>query len=548
MDNFVNAAMSAMFLTALFLIIIKLLTDLKLTKVTSAFARVSLTTVITGIIFLCGCVITRNLFYGSTDILDADKIFGAKNAVEIPFYSNAIRFIGKISGTHEYLIAFILSFALVLFIVWQAYRVIAQEHGDDSAENLFPLILTCPAFCLLFIPAEILLSFEGIMLLAAIPFYIIFLLFFGHKLSYALNRVFLAVNLVINSIIIYGVISGEGFDRHALDWRLLYLIIPYIVVLLCIALYSKYKHFKSGRVLNDYAIYAIIFISSVLFKWFILLTGACFKGGEFSSIIHQLFNNRFGQGGDTLRYLYFITEYLFVEEIVSSICFGVACCFLYATAKIEYKKESAVELLAMVVVFPCAVIYMGALPQSMFLAFTISSIYFARKKNFMLASIFGGFSAIVNVQGILILVFVIYEYFIRRQRLEKFKDILSNFKKDILWLLIIPLGMVVHLLLNDNWGGSEATSVFPQTALVFLAVIGVFYAIKCNLRTSYALYGIAYAGMMYFSGQAISGMMCCIPLFFIIAGIKNNWARFAVMFGLGIFSSVYLMYSFFGNI
>lgn len=135
-------------------------------------------------------------------------------------------------------------------------------------------------------------------------------------------------------------------------------------------------------------------------------------------------------------------NYTLAGLVISNLAYAVAAYFLYELVRLDYEKEDAYRAIIYLSVFPTAYFLHAAYTESLFLALSIGSFYFARKKRWLLAGIFGMLSAATRITGILLVPVLVIEYL--SQKNYKIRDI----RPDILWIGIIGLGLLAYLILN----------------------------------------------------------------------------------------------------
>lgn len=135
-------------------------------------------------------------------------------------------------------------------------------------------------------------------------------------------------------------------------------------------------------------------------------------------------------------------NYMLTGLVISNLAYAVAAYFLYELVKLDYEKEDAFRAVVYLSVFPTAYFLHAVYTESLFLALSIGSFYFARKKRWLLAGILGMLSAATRITGILLLPVLIVEYV--SQKNYKIRDM----RPDILWIGIIGLGLLAYLILN----------------------------------------------------------------------------------------------------
>jgi hypothetical protein len=102
--------------------------------------------------------------------------------------------------------------------------------------------------------------------------------------------------------------------------------------------------------------------------------------------------------------------------------------------------------------------------ESLFLFTTLAAIYFSRKGNYLLASLFGFYAAFTRSLGIIVLVPVIYELILRtiKEKPSGRSAIMKRLGDFALPLLIIPCGLLAYLFLNYKVTGDAFTFLVAQ--------------------------------------------------------------------------------------
>ncbi len=124
-----------------------------------------------------------------------------------------------------------------------------------------------------------------------------------------------------------------------------------------------------------------------------------------------------------------------VGLLVSNISFFLSLLVLYKLIIIDFSRKIALLTIIMLLIFPTS-FYFGALySESLFLLLTLLAFLSARKKNWILAGIFGGLASATRIFGILLFFSFLIEAY---QQKEKFKK--------WFWILLIPSGLIFYML------------------------------------------------------------------------------------------------------
>lgn len=133
-----------------------------------------------------------------------------------------------------------------------------------------------------------------------------------------------------------------------------------------------------------------------------------------------------------------VDNHFFYSTIFGLIISNLAllCCLilLFKLVSVDYPKKIAYWTIIALLTFPTS-FFLGSLySESLFLLLTLSSFYFARKKKWVLAGIFGGVASATRIFGILILPALILEAY---QQKQSFKNAWGIF--------LVPLGLLSYM-------------------------------------------------------------------------------------------------------
>jgi len=145
-------------------------------------------------------------------------------------------------------------------------------------------------------------------------------------------------------------------------------------------------------------------------------------------------------------------NYLLGGIIVSNVAYFLALIYLYKLSQLEFDSQVAARAVVYLSVFPTAFFFLGVYTESLFLLFVVAAFYYARKGNWLAASIAGLLAALTKQLGLLLLLPLLYEYLAQSSKLKaqssKFQFPTSNFqlRSDVLLLALIPIGTLAFLL------------------------------------------------------------------------------------------------------
>jgi hypothetical protein len=140
-------------------------------------------------------------------------------------------------------------------------------------------------------------------------------------------------------------------------------------------------------------------------------------------------------------------NYLLGGIIVSNVAYFLALVYLYKLTQLEFDSQAAVRTVVCLSVFPTALFLLGVYTEAPFLLFAISAFYYARKGNWLAASVMGLLAALTKQLGLLLLLPLLYEYLAERE------FAIRSVQRDVLLLSLIPLGTLAFLLFRHFYIG-----------------------------------------------------------------------------------------------
>lgn len=263
---------------------------------------------------------------------------------------------------------------------------------------------------------------------------------------------------------------------------------------------------------------------------------------------------------------YVVHNYYMAGILVSNISFVVAGFYLYKLTHLENIEDTAFRANKYMIIYPFAFFFGIAYTESLFIALTVMTVYYIRKRNWLIAGICGFLTVLTRNQGILILVpafveFVLYIKEARSYNKEKGSISIKGIVKNGTCLLIIPYGTLVYLFINkivtgnwfeflkiqkEHWSNSFGffaenlknhvlnmlaydpsfrISLWIPQVVTFFFVIGLtIYGVK-KLRTSYAAYMLAYILVSFSPTWLLSGpryIAGLFPIYILLAIAAKN--------------------------
>jgi len=213
--------------------------------------------------------------------------------------------------------------------------------------------------------------------------------------------------------------------------------------------------------------------------------------------------------------------------LVSFICTIVAGALLAGLAGLDSDEREARRAMLYLFVFPTAYFLFTPYTEALFLALSLASFYCARKGDWATAGATGALAAATRLHGILLLPALVLEGF-----LQKGLD-----KKKLAWLILIPLGLLAYLTINQAvFGNPTAFMEIQKQAWSKQAVApwdtatelikGVFLNPPSGNRTTAA--ELPLAGLVLAIALLVWGARKLRPSYQIYA-----WGNLAIILGTG---------------
>lgn len=257
----------------------------------------------------------------------------------------------------------------------------------------------------------------------------------------------------------------------------------------------------------------------------------------------------------------FSFEQFFVALILSSIIFLLGLLMFKKLIKLDYKEKIALSSIIFLLIFPASFFFATVYSEALFFLLAVSSFYFARKKQWFLASILGLLLSATRIVGIAIFPALLLEFYLQNKTL---------FSRKVFSIFLSPLGFIFYSLFNYfNFGNAfqfikaqgnlanersvDQIILFPQTlfryfnillnvspstyewwvallelsAFIFASLM-LFFAWKKKIRASYLLFSLI-AFLIPTSTGTFSGLtryiLALFPIFIAIALLKDRWIK-----------------------
>lgn len=126
-----------------------------------------------------------------------------------------------------------------------------------------------------------------------------------------------------------------------------------------------------------------------------------------------------------------------VGALMPRLAFAIALLFVYRLASIELGQDNAARVSFYLALYPAAMFFSAAYPESLFLLFSAAAFYYARRRGFWLAAFCCVVASLTRLQGLLLAIPLIYELYRN--------GLLRRPNPKLLSLLLVPIGTVIFM-------------------------------------------------------------------------------------------------------
>lgn len=174
----------------------------------------------------------------------------------------------------------------------------------------------------------------------------------------------------------------------------------------------------------------------------------------------------------------FFNNYLYASLAASSVCFGTAGAMFYKLMRLDYDKQTSMRAIKFLCLIPGVFFFSAPMSESLFLLCSVSCIYFARKRKWPIACLFGGYAAFTRTLGLVLIVPIIFEfvnYLVNKEFIPektsdserpKFARSLGGVKLTVLVntfsILLIPAGFAAYCYINYKISGDPFKFLYYQ--------------------------------------------------------------------------------------
>ncbi|MCX7922324.1 MAG: glycosyltransferase family 39 protein [Clostridia bacterium] len=260
-------------------------------------------------------------------------------------------------------------------------------------------------------------------------------------------------------------------------------------------------------------------------------------------------------------------NYFLSAVLCSNISLILACFYLQKLVKTEFEESFCVPTIKYLLIFPFSFFFGLAYTESLFMALSIMTFYYLRKKDWVTAGICGMLAALTRNFGLLLLIPALVEYLIVSGTVEnlkkkRFLTIISHFFREGIYIFLMPIGFVIYLYINKSvtgdwfrfltiqknhwnnsfgffgenvrnhfmnaltttWDSAARVSLWiPQVFIFIITILFIFYGLN-KLRVSYLAYMVAYLLVTFSPTWLLSGPRYISALFpiYLLLGLASR--------------------------
>ncbi|MDX2141265.1 MAG: mannosyltransferase family protein [Chloroflexota bacterium] len=253
----------------------------------------------------------------------------------------------------------------------------------------------------------------------------------------------------------------------------------------------------------------------------------------------------------------FVGSALAAGVLVSNLCLFGALVFLYRLTEFEFDANAAGRTVFYIAAFPTAFFFSAVYTESTFLLFTVSTMYFARRRMWAWAALFGVLCASSRIVGVVIWGIVGLEWLRAHgwtlgtiHKMQSWRNLLKALRVDWLNLAIIcliPLGLITYMVfLNQQFGDPFAFSttqsawgrqMLGPVAIIWRDLTGLFggnfwtgdiwYHVILDLGAFFAVLGLAF--VIWRRLGASYALYCLISILIPASSGTGSLSRYALV-------------------
>lgn len=134
-----------------------------------------------------------------------------------------------------------------------------------------------------------------------------------------------------------------------------------------------------------------------------------------------------------------VGNHLIAGLVISNVAFFFALLYLYKLVEHEFERPVARRAIFYISIFPTAIFFSAVYTESLFLFLTVASFYYMRERRWWAAGAIGFFAALTRVEGLLLTVPFIIEWFLA------YRSHLVPMLARLVPIVLIPIGLGCYM-------------------------------------------------------------------------------------------------------
>jgi Gpi18-like mannosyltransferase len=201
-------------------------------------------------------------------------------------------------------------------------------------------------------------------------------------------------------------------------------------------------------------------------------------------------------------------ELALTAMFISHVCLLVALFFLHRLALLfDYSVADADRAIFYLALFPTSHFLSLPMTESMFLACTICSFYFAKREKWLAAALFGILASTTRQIGLVLLPALAVLYWETYRPLNS----ISKLRKSGLALLLIPTGLVAFMVYLHNLTGNYLA--FNQVQVAWGRELGMFWTVMFQYLKNPAEIAVSWDFKLLNFAALLLGVTAIVVLF-----------------------------------
>lgn len=171
--------------------------------------------------------------------------------------------------------------------------------------------------------------------------------------------------------------------------------------------------------------------------WYLKIATQGYSPEDGSTVYFPLYPLLIRAGGKIL-----LGNHLLAALIISNLAYIGLLFYLYRLTTLLFEEETARRTASYLAIFPTAFFFLAGYTESLFLLLTLAAFFYAHQRRWWLTGILGFLASLARLQGVILILPLLYLYFTSERRL----------RPALLALFLIPLGSASFLLYQNSLG------------------------------------------------------------------------------------------------